>query len=138
MVGNRKFTSLINNHQIVLSTLWVFVLMNMVYADILGTLKPTYLSDLESIGQSISGKTVLFFAFLMEIPISMILFSRILSRKKNRIANFIAAPLSILWVIVPSIVMSDSSTPLSYVFFATIETISMLFILWYSWKWKMD
>jgi hypothetical protein len=129
---------LIKDHKMVLSTLWIFVLMNMIYADILNTLKPGYLSELENVGQNMSGETVLFFAFLMEIPIVMILLSRILNRKSNRIANFIAAPLSILWVIVPSIVMSSSSTPLSYIFFATIETLSMVFILWYSWKWEID
>ena len=137
MEQNIKTLNLTKDRRVILSTLWVFVLMNMVYADILGTLKPTYLSDLESIGQNISGETVLFFAFLMEIPISMILLSRILNRKANRITNFIASPLSILWVIVPSFTMSNS-TPLSYIFFASIETVSMLFILWYSWKWKTD
>jgi len=133
-----KTLRLIDDQKIVLSTLWVFVLLNMVYADIIGTLKPTYLSDLEHIGQTMSGETILLFAFLMEIPISMILLSRILNRNQNRIANFIAAPLSILWVIVPSIVMTESSTPLSYIFFAAVETISMLFIIWYAWKWKKD
>jgi hypothetical protein len=88
----------------------------MIYADILNTLKPHYLQELEYVGENLSGETVLLFAFLMEIPIVMILLSRILNRKANRIANFIAAPISILWVIIPSIVMSDSNTPLSYIF----------------------
>jgi hypothetical protein len=112
--------------------------MNMIYADILNTLKPGYLSEIENVGKSISGETVLFFAFLMEIPIAMILLSRILNRKQNRAANFIAAPLSILWVIVPSIVMSNGNTPLSYIFFASIECMAMLFIIWYAWQWKND
>ena len=136
--NNYSPMGIIHDHKVVISTLWVFVLINMIYADILDTLKPSYLSDLENIGQNVSGETVLFFAFLMEVPIAMILLSRLLNRKANRLANFIAAPLSILWVIVPSIVMSDNSTPLSYIFFATIETATMSFILWYSWKWKTN
>lgn len=68
----------------------------------------------------------------------MILLTKILNRKANRIANFIAAPISILWVIIPSIVMSNGNTPLSYIFFATIESITMSFILWYAWQWKTD
>jgi hypothetical protein len=127
----------IKDPRIVLSTLWVFVLMNMIYADILNTLKPGYLSELEMIGESMSGETVLFFAFLMEIPIFMILFSRVLTRKVNRITNYIGGTISILWVILPSLVISGH-TPLSYIFFATIETITMGFILWYAWQWKTD
>lgn len=131
-------TKLISNQKIVLSILWVFILMNMIYADILNTLKPSYLTEIEKVGNSISGETVLLFAFLMEIPIAMILLSRILNRTQNRIANFIAAPLSILWVIVPSIVMGDGNTPLSYIFFASIECAAMLFVIWYALKWKHD
>lgn len=131
-------TSLIQDRKIVLSTLWVFVLMNMIYADILNTLKPGYLNELEYVGKTISGETVLFFGFLMEIPIIMILLSRVLNRKANRIANFIAAPVSILWVIVPSIVMSNGNTPLSYIFFGIVETLTMIFMVWYAWKWKTE
>ena len=130
--------ALINNEKVVLSTLWVFVLMNMIYADILNTLKPSYLSEIEHVGKSISGETVLFFAFLMEVPIAMILLSRILNRKCNRTLNFIAAPVSILWVIVPSIVMSEGNTPISYIFFASIETVAMLFIIWFSYRWTKE
>jgi hypothetical protein len=122
--------------RVVLSTTWVFVLMNMIYADILNTLKPGYLSELADIGQSISEEMVLAFAFLMEIPIAMILLSRVLNREANRFAHFIAAPISILWVIVPSLLMDHAGTPLSYLFFASIETLAMLFMVWYAWKWK--
>ena len=131
-------TTLMHDRKIVLSLLWVFVLMNMIYADILNTLKPGYLNELEFVGKNISGGTVLFFAFLMEIPIAMILLSRILNRKAIRISNFIATPISILWVIVPSIVMSNGNTTLSYFFFATVETVTMIFILVYCWKWKEE
>lgn len=136
MIPGRNNLNLINDRKIVLSTLWVFVLMNMIYADILNTLKPEYLSEIEHVGKTLSGEIVLVFAFLMEIPISMILFSRILNRKLNRRINLIAAPISILWVIIPSIVLGDGNTPLSYLFFAGIETLTMLFIFWYAWKWK--
>jgi hypothetical protein len=129
---------LLQNPKIILSTIWVFVLMNMIYADILDTLKPGYLETLEEISQTLSGEAVLFFAILMEVPIIMILLSRILNRKANRLANFIAAPLSILWVVVPSILSMGGSTPLSYVFFATVEVIAMMFIIWYAFHWPQQ
>ena len=129
-------SSIRSNHRLVLSVLWVFVLMNMIYADIIGTMKPGYLADLERMSTTISSEMVLFFAVLMEIPIIMIPLARLLNRRSNRIAHFIAVPLSILWVIVPSIVFGG--TPLSYIFFATVESVTMLFMLWYAWKWEEE
>lgn len=123
---------------ILLSTLWIFVLMNMIYADILNTLKPSYLTELEHVGTTIPGEVVLIFAFLMEIPIVMILLSRVLNRRANRIANFIAAPISILWVIVPSLVMGGGNTPLSYMFFAGIEVLTMLYIFFLALSWQQE
>lgn len=120
-----------------LSTLWIFVLMNMIYADILGTLKPGYLEALDKMSKELSGETVLLFSVFMEIPIIMILLSRISNYKTNRWANFIAVPFSILWVTVPAL-MPDfgGSTPLSYVFFATVEVITMSAIFCIAWKWR--
>jgi hypothetical protein len=132
-------TTLINDRRIILTTLWVFILFNMIYADILNTLKPGYLVEIENVGKTMSGEMVLIFAFLMEIPIVMILLSRFLKPKWNRIANIIASIISILWVILPSFVLGDiGNTPLSYLFFASIETITMLFIIWFAWNWKEE
>ena len=132
-------TGLLAQRKIVLSVVWVFILMNMIYADILNTLKPGYLDGLKDISKTITGEMVLAFAFLMEIPIIMILLSRVLNRKANRLANFIAAPISILWVILPSLMISEGgATPLSYIFFASVEVLAMLFIIWYAWGWPKD
>ncbi|MBR10706.1 MAG: hypothetical protein CMP48_23855 [Rickettsiales bacterium] len=129
---------IINNEKIILSTIWVFVLMNMIYADILNTLKPEYLDEIAYVAQNFSGETVLLFAILMEVPIAMILLSRLLNRKYNRLLNLIAAPMAILWVIIPSFVINDGDSPLSYLFFATIETIAMLTVIWICYKWKKE
>lgn len=119
-----------------LSTLWIFILFNMVYADILGTLRPGYLDTLDQISQQLTGVTVLFFAVLMEVAIAMILLSRVLAYKANRWAHFIAIPLMILWVVVPACILSPGETiPLSYVFFASVEVITMVFMFRYMWQW---
>ena len=119
-----------------LSTLWIFVLLNMVYADILGMLRPGYLEFLERMSQQLTGSTVLFFAVLMEIAIAMILLSRVLAYKANRWTHFIAIPMVILWVIVPALMPSlGDTTPPSYVFFASVEVATMLAMFWYVWKW---
>ena len=122
--------------KVVLSTAWIFVLLNMIYADILGMLKPGYLEFLDQMSQQLTGGTVLFFAVLMEIPILMVLLSQILGYRANRWAHFIAIPLTILWVVVPALMPSlGDSTPPSYVFFASVEVIAMLLILGFVWKW---
>jgi hypothetical protein len=119
-----------------LSTLWIFVLMNMIYADILGMLKPGYLDQLERLSTELTPSSVLTFSILMEIPIAMILLSRILNYRANRWANLIAAPLAILWVVVPALMPSlGESTPISYMFFATIEVITMTIIFRLAWTW---
>ncbi len=129
--------NLINRTKITLSILWVFVLINMIYADIIGMMRPNYLETLARLSKELSGETILFFAILMEIPIIMIPLSFLLKRKVNRIINFIAVPLCISWVIVPSLVPSlGDDTPLSYVFFAAIEVLSMLIIFRINLKWQ--
>ncbi|MEL6470746.1 MAG: DUF6326 family protein [Cyanobacteria bacterium J06623_4] len=139
MKSSLKHTNLKNinlERKSLLSTLWVFVLLNMVYADILGTLRPGYLDFLDQISQQLTGSTVLFFAVFMEIAITMILLSRVLAYKANRWAHFIAIPLTILWVVVPAFMSSlGETTPLSYVFFASVEVTTMMFMFWYVWKW---
>jgi len=64
-----------------------------------------------------------------EIPIAMIVLSRLLKHKANRWANIIAGAITILWVI------GGGNTSVSYVFFATIEVACMALIIWCAWKW---
>lgn len=135
MKSSKRMTDL--ERKSLLSTLWIFVLVNMVYADILGMLRPGYLDVLNQMSQQLTGSTVLLFAVFMEVAISMILLSRVLAYKANRWAHFIAIPLTILWVVVPALMPSlGESTPLSYLFFASVEVVTMMFMFWYVWQWK--
>jgi hypothetical protein len=115
-----------------LSTLWIFVLFNMVFADIVGFMNPGALQDIitGALGFEITQELLLVFSILLEIPIAMILLSRILKHKANRLANIVAAVISILFVI------GGGSSYLSYIFFATVEVITMLLIIWYAWNWR--
>lgn len=118
--------------RILLSTIWVFVLINMVYADIIGMLRPGYLELLDRVSKQLSSGQVLTFSILMEVPILMILLSRILLRKMNRTANFIAIPISIIYVIYGGL----DNPPVSYLFFGTVEIGAMLLIFVIALKWK--
>ena len=119
-----------------LSTMWIFVILNMIYADILERLRPGYLESLDKMSQELTGSAVLLFAVFMEVVIVMVPLSKILDRKANRWVHFVAIPLAILWVVVPSLIPSlGDSTPLSYMFFASVEVLTMLAMLWFVWKW---
>jgi hypothetical protein len=72
---------------------------------------------------------LLVFSILVEIPIAMIVLSRLLKYRANRWANIIAGIITILWVI------GGGNISVSYIFFATIEVACMLLIIWYAWKW---
>lgn len=117
---------------VMLSTLWIFVVFNIIVADIVGFLNPGTLEAIitGSTGFELTQGLILVFAVLLQIPIAMILLSRVLTHRINRWANIVASVITILFVI------GGGNTSLSYIFFATIETVAMLFIIWYAWTWS--
>ncbi len=84
-----------------LSTLWVVVMFNMVFADILTFIKPGALQELWAgqAGVHITPGLLLVFAILIEIPIAMIFASRILKPGANRWANTVAAVITTAFVV---------------------------------------
>ena len=116
-----------------LSTLWIVIMFNMAFADILGLFEPGMLSQIVTgsvEGIQFTSELMLVMAIMVEIPIIMIFLSKVLPYKANRWANIIAAVITILFVV------GGGSTVLSYMFFATIEVICLLLIIWYTWKWS--
>jgi Sec-independent protein secretion pathway component TatC len=112
-----------------LSTLWVVVMFNMVFADILTFIKPGALQELWAgqAGVHITPGLLLVFAILIEIPIAMIFASRILKRGPNRWANTAAA------VVTTAFVAGGGSLTPHYVFFAAVEIACMALIVWSVW-----
>ena len=111
-----------------LSTLWIFVLFNMIYADIISLMDPA--SPIREVmkGAPLPPGGLLAGAILMETPIALVLLSRVLKRKTNRWANIIVGVINIVAVI------AGGQHPY-YIFFATIEVVCMSLIVWYAWKW---
>ncbi len=114
-----------------LSTLWVFVMFNIIFADILSFMTPGFLEGIMAgTGEiQITQGLLLVFAVLLEIPIAMIVLSRVLPYRVNRWANIIAAIITSLFVI------GGGSTFLHYIFFATVEVLCMALIVWNAWRW---
>lgn len=113
-----------------ISTLWIVVVLNVAFADILGFLHPGTLRQIMTgdVGFELTQGLLLVFSILLEIPIAMIVLSRVLEPKLNRWANILAAIVTALFVI------GGGSSTLSYMFFAAIEIACMLLIVSYAWK----
>lgn len=127
-----KKSSVPEDRRGVLSTLWIFVLLNMLYADIVGFMNPGALEGIitGTVGIEITQELLLVFSVLLEIPIAMIFLSRVLKYRINRWANIVASVITILFVI------GGGSMYLSYLFFATVEVACMLFMIGYAWTWR--
>lgn len=112
-----------------LSTLWIVVLFNIAFADLVGFVHPGALERIIAgeVGFELTQGLLLGFSVFLEIPIAMIFLSRVLNAAANRWANTVAGTLSILFVI------GGGSATLSYIFFATAEVLCIALIIWYAW-----
>ena len=124
-----------------LSVLWLLATLNYIYADVFFCV--------DVLGSGKGGPGVLHFsqggwlgiAILMEIPIAMILLSRILKPIANRWANIVAGILETAAVLLTSFIlpilhlMGASSY---YVFFGAIEVACTSLIVWYAWRWPRE
>jgi uncharacterized protein DUF6326 len=121
-----------------LSVLWIFALLNYLYADVvaLWAILGSPPANTPHLGQwALAGS-----AILMEIPIAMILASRLLPRRANRLANIIAGSIvtlinGFLTFIPPLLGWGRPPALPEYLFFATIETVCTVVIVWQAWTW---
>jgi len=126
-----------NDRKKVLFTLWIFVTVNYIFCDVLTLMNS---EDLQQILTGTVGSLemtpnfLLGAAIFMEIPFVMILLSRILRYKANRISNIIAG--SFMTVAQIASLFVGSSTP-HYTFFSIVEIGCTAFIVWYAWTWRI-
>jgi len=115
--------------KIKLSTLWVVIMLNIIFADILSIMiELVNKNTLDIIGGDVN-TTMAVAAIITNIPILMIYLSRALPYKANRISNIIAAFVTMLYVI-----GGGSLTP-HYIIIATIEVMLIFVIILSAWKW---
>ncbi|MEM7133923.1 MAG: DUF6326 family protein [Chloroflexota bacterium] len=117
-----------------ISTLWIVVMFNMIFADILGFVMPGVLEQIINgeTGFDITQELLLVFAVLLEIPIAMIFLSRVLNRRATQWLNTIAALVTTIFII------GGGSLYLHYIFFASVEVICMVAIVWHVWTWPEE
>ena len=121
----------------ILSTLWIFAFATYMYGDIAGlmdsVLLKQYLSGTVN-GLRMTEGFLLGSVILMMIPISMILLSRVLRYRANRIANIVAA--TVMTVVQAATLFVGSGPTMYYAFSSAVEIAATAFIVWYAVTWR--
>ena len=114
----------------VLSALWVFLLMNIIFRDIHQFLSPGYMDWImagEMFGQQITDELLLYGGIAVEVMIAMVLVPHILPRKALRILNTLAVLFTTALVLYTPPIDPDD------VFFLVIVLATLLATLWFGW-----
>ena len=120
-----------------LSLFWIFALTNYLYADVLALFA---FAGSPNSAPHLPQRALLGSAFLMEIPIAMIVACRLLPFRANRLANIMAGAIltlvnGFLTYVPPLFGVRPPALP-EYLFFATIETVCTSVIIWQAWTWS--
>jgi len=124
------------NKKKLLSTLWIFLTVNFIFCDVFTLM---HSEDLKTLlngtvdGMQITQEFLLSFAIMMEIPMLMILLSRLLKYKLNRILNLIFGG---LFAVIQIWSLTVGDITLHYWFFSFIEIITCISIVWIALKWR--
>lgn len=126
-----------HDRKVGLSTLWIFVLLNFLYADVVA------LFDIVYNGKGVAGSIqftpglLLGVSILLEIPMAMVVLSRVLKYKANRWTNIISGSVYTVVTLLTQFILPilNRTTTNYYIFFGVIEILSTSFIIWYAWTW---
>ena len=113
----------------VLSTLWIFVMLNYLYGDL--AMMMFHPTAYQKVIAGMSEGLVLGATILMEALIVMVLLSRILKYQVNRWANIIMGVVGTAF----AALTLGGKPPAFYVFLSAMEIACTLFIVWYAWTW---
>ena len=129
-----RFEDVKINIKVKLSALWASLVLIYLYADLFGFY---ILGDIDEVidgelaGMPITPVLLLSFMILMTIPSLMVFLSLILKAKANRWTNIIVGMVQLVLVLA-----SGFGDPNIYFVFASgVETVILLLIVWYAWKW---
>ncbi len=132
-------TSTRRDPRAVLPTLWVFAVLNYLYCDVLGLMHAPELQgflDGTAGGLEITTGFLLGAGVLMEIPIAMVLVSRLAPRRVARPAGIVAGALMTL-VQLGSLGFGSEVTP-HYFFFSAVEVAATVAVVAIAWRWRSE
>ena len=115
-----------------LSTLWLFILLNIIFRDLHQFARQDVLEmllDGNYFGLVVTEELALLGGFLSLIPISMVLFSRFLLRRYARPLTFVAA------FVQSATMLSSAPTDLDDALHLGVQSIAMLVVVVTAWRW---
>ena len=115
------------------STLWIFYMFNILYADVLNLMGHAQVESSEELAAVLSPEMLLTGAFIIETSMVMIFLSRILKHSINRWANI---GVSIFQALVLCGALFTGTPTIYYMFFVIVELVTLLYIIWYAWTWS--
>ena len=119
-----------------LSSLWMFVLVNMLFRDMHEFARVGFLEGIleaNATGNQASAELVLVAGIVLELAIAMIVLSRFLNIRLNRWANITVASIFIMTTI-----GFNLAPDLDDLFFAGMEIIGLISIIFIAWRWKNE
>ncbi|NQY63155.1 MAG: hypothetical protein HRT38_05385 [Alteromonadaceae bacterium] len=127
-----------NDRKVILSFVWIFYIFNILYADVLTLMEGMSSQSSEDlttevVAMLLTPEMLLGAAILLETAMVMVVLSRILKYKANRRANITVGVLQTASV---SVSLFVGEPAIYYMFFATVEILTSLFIVWYAWGWS--
>ncbi|MEM6255990.1 MAG: DUF6326 family protein [Cyanobacteria bacterium P01_D01_bin.156] len=116
-----------------LSTLWIFFLFNLIFRDIHEFVEPGFIEEImtgTSNGNPITEQMLLLGGVMIEVPIAMVLLSRLLPYGINRWANIIVA------VLYGALTLFFGTTDLDDTFHLIMEIAALSLVIWLAWRWR--
>jgi len=113
-----------------LSTMWIVVMVNMIFADIFSIMIELVKGGTIDIIGSDVVMIMAIAALITNIPILMIYLSRVLKYKLNRILNIVAAIVTAIYIV------GGASLFPHYIIIAGIELVFLAMIIISAWKWR--
>jgi hypothetical protein len=123
------------DRRVLFSIVWIFVVLNYLYADVLILLSGHTASTPEEAELVSSLSTPEFFlisAIYLEIAMVMAVLSRVLKYGINRWLNILFAGLQAVGAFASLFVVTNTYF---YILFVIAEIVGLLFIVWYAWTW---
>lgn len=117
-----------------LSWMWVFVMLNMIFADILTFMKADVLKQfMEGRAEQIviTPEFLLLAAIITEIPIAMVVLSQLLPKPACRLTNMVAGVVTIAYIWGGGVLSAPH-----YIFFAAVQTVALVYVIRFAWRWR--
>jgi hypothetical protein len=113
-----------------LAALWLFAMLTYTYGDVVTLMDPIKHGDIVLTEGFLLGGSI-----YMMIPLSMVLLSRLLTYRANRLASIIAGSIMTVTLVLTLFVAVPTSY---YAFFSAIEIGCTTYIVWYALSWRGD